>query len=173
MIDTIDYDKLTIEQVARLLGMTRESINIYTKDLANPIPFSPIPDKKIGKTFKWSDVLTWWIAKKTKHIEKTAGFTKKEALEEAKLEGQNLSNEMAQIEIDLKKGSLLEADDVRNTWSEALVTIKQSLRNVGHTCSVDIIDGMSYAKRKKVIDDAIFLSLTSVIESVEPTNEVS
>jgi len=167
MIDTIDYDKLTIDQVSRLLGISREMVNTYTKDLKNPIPFTPIPDKKIGKTFKWSDVFVWWIGKKTKQADRISTFTPKDAIEAAKLEGQNLSNELSQIEIDLKKGNLLEATDVSATWSSALVDIKQALRNVGHIAATDIIDGMTYNKKKSVIDALIFQNLTSVIDKVD------
>lgn len=172
MVDTIDYEKLTIDQVARLLGISREMINTYTKAQKDPIPFSPIPNKKVGKTFNWTPVLAWWIARKTKQAERVSTFSPKDAIEAAKLEGQNLKNELDQIEIDIKKANLLEASDVINTWSCALVDIKQSLRNVGHIAATDIIDGMTYAKKKTIIDDLIFQNLSSVIESVK-TDEIS
>lgn len=162
---TIETEKLNQEQVARLLGVTTKSIENYTKLEIDPIPFS-LTEKKIGKSYKWSDVLAWWIKRKVGQGP-VARFKPEDELTAAKLAGQNLKNELDQIEVEVRKGNLLDVNDVRNTWSNALSNIKQSLLNVGHTAAIEIIDGMPYAKKKSVIDTLLFQNLTEVIEAVE------
>jgi phage terminase Nu1 subunit (DNA packaging protein) len=178
-IVTIDTEHLTQEQVATLLGVSIKSIDNYTKYATDPMPFGKIPNKKTGKSYNWTEVFKWWTERENKKAEKYLKFTPKDAIEAAKLEGQNLKNELDQIEIERKKGILVEAEDVARVWSNALVDIKQSLRNVGHIAATDIIDGMTYNKKKKVIDTLIFQNLKTVIEKVEddsievPANETS
>lgn len=166
-IVTIDTEHLTQEQVATLLGVSIKSIDNYTKYALDPIPFTKLTDKKTGKSYNWTEVFKWWTERENKKAEKYLKFTPKDAIEAAKLEGQNLKNELDQIEIEKKKGNLLEVDDVAKVWSDALVDIKQSLRNVGHIAATDIIDGMTYNKKKQVIDALIFQNLNTVIEKVE------
>jgi hypothetical protein len=168
-IDLEHLDKTTISQ---LLCVSLKSIDNYTKDKDNPLPFQTVGSIK---EYNWNLVLPWWIARK---MPKSTFFASTE-IEVAKLQAVNLQNQKLQLEVDLIEGRTLEASDVARVWSNALVDIKQSLRNVGHIAATDIIDGMTYNKKKKVIDTLIFQNLKTVIEKVEddsievPANETS
>lgn len=162
---TFDLNNLNKIEVASLLGRDTKSVDLYTKEDNDPLPWHPTG--KI-KYYIWSEVLDWWIRR---HTKKYTQYAPKDDLTAAKLEGQNLSNEKDSLEIAKRKGELVEASDVKSTWSNALVDIKQSLLNVGHTCSIDIIDTMTYATKKRIIDDAIFASLNKVIEDVKDNED--
>jgi len=157
----LNLEELTKDQVGQLLNCSPKSLDNYVKLPDNPLPWHP--RGKI-KYYVWNEVFEWWIARKTG---KAGLFKPKDDLDAAKLAGQNLHNEMDALDLEVKKGNLLEVEDVRKIWSDSLVDIKQSLLNVGYIAATDIIDGMKHSKKKKIIDDLIFSSLNKVIEEAK------
>ena len=168
---TLDLTNCNKTQIALLLGVDVRTVDLYIK-----LPVDPLPGYakgSLGKYYLWEEVREWLIRRKTKKATgKADKFKPSELLADSKLVGQNLINEKAQLELEVRKGELLEATDVEKTWSDALVTIKQSLLNVGHGCAIDIVDSMSYAKKKALIDAAIFAGLETVIAETEVKTDV-
>lgn len=160
----MDINRLTQIQVATLLECTERSIDIFRKQAADPLPFHQLPGQ--FKTYVWSECKAWLLRKEGRKAVK-AGGNAKDDIDAAKLEGQNLANEKTQIEIDIRKGQLLEVADVRAVWADGLVGIKQGLLNVGHVAATDIVDGMSYAKKKDIIDRLNFANLEKVISDAQ------
>jgi hypothetical protein len=162
----LDLDNLTRDHLANLFGCSEKTIDNYTKLKEDPLPYK---SRGKFKAYVWSDVFKW----KLKQVIQKAparDFTEKDNLEAAKLEGQNLKNEREKLELDARKGELLEVNDVRQTWSDSLAEIKQALRNAGHTAAESITSDMTYGKKKEIIDSLIFKNLAEVIEK---TSEVS
>ena len=159
-----DTKKLTRDEVAELLGVTYKTIENYFNQKDDPLPYYLDNQKKV---FNWSDVLSWVIRRNTV---KAVKFKPEDDIQAAKLEQLNKQNQKLQLEIDEKEGRLLSVEDVEKTWSDTLVDIKSSLINIGHTCAIDIIDGMNYNKKKSIIDIAIFKSLNNVIKKLSESN---
>jgi hypothetical protein len=162
----IDTEHLTLDQVAILLGVSIKSVDNYTKYAIDPMPYSKLPDKKIGKSYNWIEVLNWWIKRENKKLEKSFKFTPADELAQAKLDNINKQNQKLQLEIDEKEGTLLNAAEVEKVWSNTLLDIKNSLLNVGHTASGSITANMNYNKKKELIDTLIFDALDGVINKV-------
>jgi hypothetical protein len=156
-----DLEHLSREQIATLLGVSVKSIDAYTKRADDPL----LVHDEIGKFrfYKWSEALPWKLRFEVNKLPQKA-FKAKDDLTSAKLEGQNLLNEKANLELQVRKGELLEAKDVEKTWADAFVDIRQSLVNVGHTVAIEITDGMSYIKKKRIIDTGIFAALNTVVK---------
>lgn len=152
----LDLANLNKNQVAQLLGKSLESVDNYIRERDNPIPFHSIGRKKY---YVWSEVLPWWI----KRNAPASARSTKDQLEQEKLIGQRLKNEREQIARDQALGKLVEAEDVKQFWSEKLTEIRQSLVSVGHLAADEITPAMKYGAKKAVIDKLIFSTLDELI----------
>jgi hypothetical protein len=162
-MDQFELTKLSRTDVSKLFNVTYKTIENWYKRTDDPLPYHLDGQSKY---FVMTECLEWYVRMNTPK-QTVVQFKPKSELDEAKLEGQNLRNEAEQIELDVRKGKLLEVEDVRRTWSDALVTIRQSLINVGHVAATEITNGMRHNTKKKIIDGRIFASLNTVIEDVE------
>lgn len=158
-----NLQQLGREEIATLLCVTTKSIEVWTKQEINPLPFHLSETKKY---YVWEECLNWYVNNKVVKYQK---FKPADELAQAKLEGVNLSNQKLQLEIDEKEGTLLNAAEVEKVWSNILLDIKNSLLNVGHTASGSITANMNYNKKKEIIDTLIFDALDGVINKVEET----
>lgn len=165
MKKTIDLKHLQREEIATLLDVTTKSIEVWTKQEANPLPYH---FEGTIKYYIWSECLQWHVNNK---IIKYQKFKPADEITEAKLEGINLQNQKLQMEIDEKEELLLNASDVKQVWSDSLVTIRQNLLNVGHVAATEIIDGMKYKTKKNLIDALIFSNLDKVIKDARDNNK--
>lgn len=159
-----DLKHLTKKQIQELLNRDQKTVDNWTKLEDDPIPRHHKIGTKMLFVYDWEEVLEWWIRKHTRKVER---YIPKSDLDGAKLLSQNIKNEHEQMELDARKETLLEVEDVRKTWSDNLVMIRQSLINVGHTVAGEIIDGMSHNAKKKLIDKRIFAALDTVIKETE------
>lgn len=160
----LNLDHLTREEARTLLGVSAKSMELYVKRTDDPLPFYEEAGK--FRWYKWNEVLAWKIRFEVGKLPQKA-FKAKDSLDAAKLEGVNLDNKRKLLESAVREGELLEAKEVAQTWSDALVTIRQSLISVGHNAASQITDGMTYAQKKTLIDTGIFASLNTVITDAE------
>jgi hypothetical protein len=160
----INFEHLTKEHTAKLLGCSIHSVDLYVKQKDDPLTYRD--DEGKFKYYVWSEVFAWRLRREVRKAPKQ-DFDAKDEINEAKLQGQNLINEKLQIELDTRKSHLLEEADVKQVWSDALVSIRQALLNVGHTAATDITSNMTYSKKKKLIDALVFQNLEQVIKEVK------
>lgn len=166
----IDLEHLNRNQIAEFLCVTVKTIDNWTALEKDALPYHN-PTDGSNSYYDWKECFKWIQERKEKEVKNSKGFKPERELTEAKLVGENLRNEKEQLQLEVLKGNLLEKSDIEKTWSDFLVIIRQTLLNVGHMASVDITEGMSYAKKKDAIDSRIFEALENVITQIQQEAE--
>ena len=149
MITKDSLSTLKQVKIAALLGLTERRIQqLHAEGL-------PRNGEGRGGVYVWPSVLARWTDRISGSRE--GGEESNKARKEA------ADADMAEMKRDALAWTLLDAEDVRTTWAEALANIRAMLLSLPAKAAVQIEDGQTLAEREDLIRDVIHEALAELV----------
>lgn len=111
-----------------------------------------------GRTYVWSEVLAWWL-------DRISG-SREGAEATSKARKESAEADLAEMKRDALQGTLLEVEDVRATWADALARVRAKLLAIPSKAAVRMEDGQALAVREEIIRDMVHEALAELVEQI-------
>ena len=134
-------NKLQQVDLAALFGVTDRTVRNWD--------FEGLPGngEGRGRYYVWPEVLAWYLARNS-----GSGTGEDPTARERK---DMAEAELAELKLGQLRGTLLQVEDVRATWSEVLGRVRAKLLSIPPKAAVRLGDGLTAAQRQEVIQQEV------------------
>lgn len=141
MITKDSLSTLKQVEIAALLGLTERRIQqLHAEGL-------PRNGEGRGGVYVWPSVLAWWT-------DRISG-SREGGDESSKSRKEAAEADMAEMKRDALAGTLLDAEDVRTTWAEALANMRAKMLTMPSKGAVQMEDGQTLAEREAILQAVV------------------
>ena len=163
-----DWKNLNQDQLAEVLGPTTRSIRGWIKTAeGTDLPFPRHQGiRKTSDAYCLTKVIDWLIKDAARGASTKAVGTTAEEQSAATLRKTLAEAETKELELQLRKGQLVEVGDLELTWTSALARFKSTLLGSRASLAEDVLrlEQVTFVAIAEIYDKVIYAALTDLSE---------